>query len=361
MKGPHTIIFFQGSRLKKEIQCKKYFAKLSYPFFKSLAISSIVGLSSSLPLSESPSPLDFKVAPIQPLGAPSHQLQRLDGNSDTEEILEDRAGPEPELGLCSGFLPSSPPVRRLDWPWSPWEEALDAARGLQLGLGEANPHTQRWRQMIRDQLPLVQVHTLRHDVPRLRRAHLVLAFLMHFYVHSAKLVDESMPNQFEKIPKAVAVPLCAHLINPADGVTPENIAIETTFTNTPSEEHFYKTSVLVEALGLACLCLMKADAAIVADALSVTRIASSLLVLGSLIERFHGGQREMEGVIDHPTSNKSGWFMSDFGGPSAGQSMLIHALDVFLGVDHRPHPTGTHGQTTSSSSGSNPMKLQPGP
>jgi indoleamine 2,3-dioxygenase len=64
-----------------------------------------------------------------------------------------------------------------------------------------------------------------------------------------------------------------------------NIAIETTFTNTPSEEHFYKTSVLVEALGLACLCLMKADAAIVADALSVTRIASSLLVLGSLIER----------------------------------------------------------------------------
>ncbi|PLW14712.1 hypothetical protein PCANC_21133 [Puccinia coronata f. sp. avenae] len=364
-----------------------------------------MGLSSSLPLSESSSPVDFKVSPIQPFGAPSHQLQRLDGDSDTEKILEGRAGPEPELGLRSGFLPSSPPVRRLDGPWSPWEEALDAARGLQLGLGEANPHTQQWRQMIRDQLPLIQVHTLRHDIPRLRRAHLVLAFLMHFYVHSAKLVDESMPNQFEKIPKAVAVPLCAvsklldmppvltyadtvlynwHLINPADGFTPENIAIETTFTNTPSEEHFFKTSVLVEALGPTCLCLMKlaVDEAIVADALSVTRIASSLLVLGSLIERvrevlervregcspsvfyweirpwFHGGQREMEGVIDHPTiSNESGWLMSDFGGPSAGQSTLIHALDVFLGVDHRPHPTG---QTTSSSSGSNPMKLQPG-
>jgi indoleamine 2,3-dioxygenase len=111
------------------------------------------------------------------------------------------------------------------------------------------------------------------------------------------------------------------------------------------------------------------DEAIVADTLSVTRIASSLLVLTTLIDRlrdvvekvrdqcepavfywlirpwFHGGQREMEGVVD--PLDKERWLITDFGGPSAGQSTLIHALDIFLGVDHRPHPSQTS---------SNPMK-----
>jgi hypothetical protein len=31
MKSPHLFIFLQGFQFKKDIQCKKYFAKLSYP------------------------------------------------------------------------------------------------------------------------------------------------------------------------------------------------------------------------------------------------------------------------------------------------------------------------------------------
>jgi len=267
-----------------------------------------MGLSNSVPLPYSAAQHDFKPALMQPFFSTSHQLKRLDSDGNRIEKSREDDGPETEVSLRSGFLPSSPPVRRLEDPWSQWEQALDAARGLQLGLGEANEHTHRWRKMIREQLLVIKVDPIQSDLPRLRRAHLVLAFLMHFYVHSAKLRDGLMPNQFEEIPQAIAVPLCAvsklldmppvltyadtvlynwHLINPAEGFTQTNIAIETMFTNTPSEEHFFKTSVLVEALGPTCLCLMKLaiDEAIVADALSVTRIASILLELGSAIDR----------------------------------------------------------------------------
>jgi len=362
-----------------------------------------MGLSNSVPLPSTASPDQEHNAALimQPFGPTSSPVKRLDGeeNSSMEKRLEE-GEPGPELSLRSGFLPSSPPVRRLDGAWSRWEEALDSARGLELGLGESNAHTHQWRHMIREQLPLIPLDTLQHDLPRLRRAHLVLAFLLHFYVHSASLIDPAIPNQLEKIPQSIAVPLCAvsslldmppvltyadtvlynwHLINPADGFTPENIAIDTTFTNTTSEEHFFKTSVLVEALGPTCLCLMKLaiDEAMVADTLSVTRIASSLLVLGGLIERvrevlervregcspgvfywqirpwFHGGRWEMEGVED--PAKRGSWLMSEFGGPSAGQSTLIHAFDVFLGVDHRPNSSSSNTAT-----GSNPMKPQPG-
>ncbi|OAV95037.1 hypothetical protein PTTG_05219, partial [Puccinia triticina 1-1 BBBD Race 1] len=359
-----------------------------------------MGVSNSvfLPQSATSSDDHFKAAhpsPIRPFAAtPLARLKPLDGDGDLEKPILRVEGDRNLIGLRSGFLPSSPPVCRLDGAWSPWEEALDAAQGLQLGLGEADEGTFQWRQMLRDELPVIDLGPLESDTGRLRRAHLVLAFLMHFYVHSRTLLDESaMSTQLEKIPKAIAVPLCAvsnlldmppvltyadtvlynwRLINPAEGFTPENIAIVTTFTNTPSEEHFFKTSVLVEVLGPTSLSLMKLaiDEAIVADTLSVTRIASSLLVLASLVDRlrevvervrdhcepsvfywqirpwFHGGPREMEGVVD--PKDKTRWLVTDFGGPSAGQSTLIHALDVFLGVDHRPHPA----QSTST----NPMK-----
>ncbi|KAA1111534.1 hypothetical protein PGT21_003245 [Puccinia graminis f. sp. tritici] len=362
-----------------------------------------MGVLSSVLLPDSKGPDDFKSTHTSPIGLfdiRSPQLKPLDGDGHFEKSALQELGERSlklDLGLRSGFLPSSPPVCRLDGPWARWEDALDAARGLHLGLGEADERTRRWRQMIREELPVVDIDSLEeHDVAQLRRAHLVLAFLMHFYVHSGKLLDESTPNQLEKIPKGIAVPLCAvsnlldlppvltyadtvlynwRLVNPAEGFTPDNIVIHTTFTNTPSEEHFFKTSLLVEVLGPTCLSLMKLaiDEAIVADTLSVTRIASSLLVLTTLIDRlrdvvekvrdqcepavfywlirpwFHGGQREMEGVVD--PQDKARWLVTDFGGPSAGQSTLIHALDIFLGVDHRPHPSGS--QTSS-----NPMKLQ---
>ncbi|KAH9440923.1 hypothetical protein MJO28_016108 [Puccinia striiformis f. sp. tritici] len=358
-----------------------------------------MGVSNSILLPDSTSSDDLKASlasPVRPFGSSSFKPKPTDSDDDSEtsahQLVSDR-GLDSDLGLRSGFLPGSPPVCRMDGSWARWEEALDAARGLEPGRGEEDEDTRQWRRMIREELPVLEVDALEHDIARLRRAHLVLAFLMHFYVHSGKLVDESMPNQLEKIPKGIAVPLCAvsklldmppvltyadtvlynwRLINPADGFTPENILIETTFTNTPSEEHFFKTSLLVEVLGPTCLSLMKLaiDEAIVTDTLSVTRIASSLLVLATLIDRlrdvvekvrdhcdpaifywqirpwFHGGQREMEGVVD--SKDPSRWLITDFGGPSAGQSTLIHSLDVFLGVDHRPHPS----QTVSS----NPMK-----
>lgn len=347
----------------------------------------------------------------------SDQVSEQSISFETSSVLESIRAESSDLNsiVRSGFLPSLPPLCRLEFsPCSVWEEALDAAKGLELGQGESNELTRRWRRMIRDDLQLVPITSLSHDLRALRRAHSVLAFLMHFYIFSDRVLDDqpaSAPPSphllIPLVPKSIAVPLCAickildlppvltyadtvlynwRLIDPAHGFTPDNIVMQTTFTGTRSEEHFYKTSVLVEVMGTACLSLMRVvvDEAVIADSLSITRMAASLVILSKLIDRltdivervrdhcdpaefywkirpwFHGGSREMEGVVDPQAPSEaqaSPWLVSDFGGPSAGQSTLIHALDVFLGVDHRPHPhphpSKTSGNSSSSSTTSN--------
>lgn len=292
----------------------------------------------------------------------------------------------PHIDIRSGFLPRLPPIRRIELqPWCEWEDALDQAQGLKLGLGESlDSHTASWRQYIRDGLPILSVdEELASDLPLLRRAHLVLAFLVHFYLHSDQVTEDVDQNSIPSlVPSTLALPFCAvsqlldippvltysdtvlynwTLINPANGFTPDNVEILTTFTGTKDEEHFYKTSVLIEALGPMCLSLMRSllDEALLADQLSFARISANLSLLASIIDQItiilekvrddcqpacfywlirpwmNGGPRQMG-----PNGPVVNW-----GGPSAGQSTLIHSLDVFLGIDHRPRSTEVH--TTS--------------
>lgn len=139
-----------------------------------------------------------------------------------------------------------------------------------------------------------------------------------------------------------------------------NVEIPTTFTRTEDEVHFFKTSLLIEAVGPACLTLMRSslDEVFVGDEVSIRRIIqhlSGLVVHMKQITQiltdvrtacaprtfywdvrpwFNGGRWKMEGVTDEAGECR----MSEFGGPSAGQSTLIHSIDLFLGVDHSPHP-----------------------
>ncbi|EGG02388.1 uncharacterized protein MELLADRAFT_117589 [Melampsora larici-populina 98AG31] len=299
----------------------------------------------------------------------------------------------PHIDIRSGFLPRLPPIHRIELhPWSQWEEALDQAKGLQLGLGESrNAHTATWRKHIREGLPILSVQAddpLANQLPLLRRAHLVLAFLVHFYLHSDQVNDDEEEEGSTKtvlVPSSLALPFCAvsqlldippvltysdtvlynwTLINPANGFTSENVKILTTFTGTKDEEHFYKTSVLIESLGPMCLSLMRSllDEALLADQLSFARISANLSLLASIIDQItvllekvrddcqpacfywlirpwmNGGTRQMgsDGVV------------VKWGGPSAGQSTLIHSLDVFLGIDHRPRPTEGHSTSHES-------------
>ncbi|KAH9814626.1 Indoleamine 2,3-dioxygenase [Melampsora americana] len=247
-------------------------------------------------------------------------------------------------------------------------DALDQAKGLKLGLGETlDSHTAHWRRFIRDELPIISVDDqLASDLPLLRRAHLVVSLSI------LEEVDQNLKPAL--VPSTLAIPFCTvsqlldippvltysdtvlynwTLINPANGFTTDNVKILTTFTGTKDEEHFYKTSVLIEAARSLL------DEALLADQLSFARISANLSLLASIIDQItiilekvrdecepacfywlirpwmNGGLRQMGD--DGPVVN--------WGGPSAGQSTLIHSLDVFLGIDHRPRSTESH--TTS--------------
>lgn len=148
------------------------------------------------------------------------------------------------------------------------------------------------------------------------------------------------------------------LKNPALGQVVENYRMLTTFSHTRTEERFYEVPCNMEALGAPVLRTMAAilDEAFLGDAAARRRMASFLVQLAKLIDRiadvfpsflpecdptifyhearpwFHGGPRRFVVTPNDPLSDR----VLDYGGPSAGQATLIHALDVFLGVDHTP-------------------------
>lgn len=53
---------------------------------------------------------------------------------------------------------------------------------------------------------------------------------------------------------------------------------------------------------------------------------------------FNGGKWFYQGVGDEAEDLAAGGKEMEWGGPSAGQSSLVHAVDLFLGVDHSPRP-----------------------
>jgi len=242
-------------------------------------------------------------------------------------------------------------------------------------------------------MPVLSVATIRHSEVRLRRAHSVLTYIMHFYIHSQPPPTTPPPHPPVSIPPSLSIPLMElsrelllppiltysdnvlynwTLIEPKAPPSCSNIAMDATFSLTPSETHFYLTSARIELRGVEALDLMRScmDEAFIADIVSLRRIADYLHRLARVIEDmtvllmavrdecdpevfynqirpwFRGwepGAREwlFEGV-DEADQRK----YARMSGPSAGQSSLIHALDVFLGVDHSPHQRGSHDSPT---------------
>jgi len=211
----------------------------------------------------------------------------------------------------------------------------------------------------------------------LRRAHLVLGWLLHFYVHSLP------PSEPIRIPPPITLPLLqvsAQLQLPpvltySDDVlynwnlvqndnedlpTESTIRCQTTFTSTNDEAEFYLVSSRMELVGVDALELMRStmDEAFVGDDIAIRRITEYLRQLGDVIHRLRttlldvkkGSDPEIfyhdvrpwlrgqdlqsgriwvfEGIEQDPTLA----IPTELSGPSAGQSSLIHALDIFLGV-----------------------------
>lgn len=147
----------------------------------------------------------------------------------------------------------------------------------------------------------------------------------------------------------------------------DNLKCLTTFTGTRDEEEFYLASTRIEFRGVEALELMREtmDEAFVGDNTALRRITSYLQKLSLVIKDLarvladvrHGCDPEFfyncirpwfngqdsgsaankwvfEGIDEDPTFVQP----TELSGPSAGQSSLISALDIFLGVSHEQNP-----------------------
>ncbi|BGP37354.1 hypothetical protein JCM10450v2_001261 [Rhodotorula kratochvilovae] len=347
---------------------------------------------------------DESAAPFLPAQLPSDHFlaQRPVTPPRPDSVIDanwtDRARPDTsslaaadyDVSVATGFLPPEEPVQSLHgvgYGWDALEDALEQVeREAAVPGGAVGKLGEHWRRSVRE-LPRASVEPL-VTLPLLRRAHVVLAHLTHFYMHA------TFPSQ-TVVPASLAVPLVEvsdrlglppiltyadtvlwtwRMTNKALGLRADNVEITTTFTQTPSERAFFLLSLFCELHGPAILRLMSAtlDEAFFADSIALSRIAGYLQSISHLIDElgalmsgatkgafgpdnrerivpetfyweirpwFNGGKWTYEGVGPNGEDKVMEW-----GGPSAGQSSLVHALDLFLGVDHMPRPHGhAHG------------------
>ena len=217
---------------------------------------------------------------------------------------------------------------------------------------------------------------------------------MHFYVHSLP------PSEPIRIPPPITLPLLQvsaqlqlppvltysddvlynwnlNQTNNEDLPTESTIRFQTTFTSTNDEAEFYLVSARIELAGVDALELMRStmDEAFVGDDIAIRRITDYLRQLVDVIHRmrtillevknscdpevfYHdvrpwfrgedsqsGRNWEFEGIEQDPTLAVP----TELSGPSAGQSSLIHALDIFLGVDRYSHGKEITGHYSTAS------------
>ncbi|OSX57566.1 hypothetical protein POSPLADRAFT_1155818 [Postia placenta MAD-698-R-SB12] len=326
-------------------------------------------------------PLDHFLA----LPRPDHGEVAV-GTTDTSTL----AAHDFDVDTRTGFMPPQPPLTRLPEQWELWETALDDALTSRLRLAEKDDLAEedvaksgRWRTRV-SELPILSIEELKQSELLLRRAHHVLAWLMHLYIHSTPTAiteihipppitlpllqvsaqlqlppvltysDDVLYNWAYKSPPSSDRPLAPPAL--------DNLRCLTLFTGTRDEEEFYLASARIEFRGVEALGLMRAimDEAFLGDATAVRRITAYLHALARVTADltailaavrdgcdpatfYHDIRPWFKGADSDPRRR---WVFDglerdpalkqplELSGPSAGQSALIHALDVFLGVDH---------------------------
>lgn len=208
---------------------------------------------------------------------------------------------------------------------------------------------------------------------------------MHYYIHSLPLTSAI------HIPSCIGVPLLKvsrHLQLPpiatySDTVlynwdfksTPQtddaltgaaalyNIRSQDRFTGTRDEEEFYLASSRIELRGVEALELMRdtMDEMFICDDIAIRRITSYLRRLAEVVDDMTGLLLDVRNGCDPDVfyhqvrpwfsgqdsdPNKRPWVFDGIdehpdlehpvhlSGPSAGQSTLIHSLDIFLGIEN---------------------------
>ncbi|RDB29303.1 Indoleamine 2,3-dioxygenase 1 [Hypsizygus marmoreus] len=307
-----------------------------------------------------------------------------------------------DVDTRTGFMPPQPALSRLPPQWETWESTLDEAISLKLMLGDTpglaegeKTKSESWRNRVRN-LPVLPVDDLKKSELTLRRAHHVLGWIMHFYIHSLP-IDAPVV-----IPRPISLPMLRvseqlqlpPLLTYSDDVlynweyksapgtadrapALDNLRCQTLFTGTTDEEEFYLSSARIELKGVDALELMQVimDEAFVGDDIAMRRIASYLTSMSTVIHElrtlllsardgcnpdifyhrirpwFRGEDSDplkrkwvFEGIEEDPTLRVP----TELSGPSAGQSSLVHALDIFLGVDQYSHSSSLAGSSSTT-------------
>ncbi|KDR81743.1 hypothetical protein GALMADRAFT_239926 [Galerina marginata CBS 339.88] len=288
-----------------------------------------------------------------------------------------------DIDTRSGFFPPKP-LEPLSAEYSIWEDALRDANGnLSLAEDESEEAIEKrafgeqWRSNIVS-LPVLDTTPLHDDLRRLQRAHMVLAWLVNFYVHSMPRA-EGCPSI---VPKTLAVPLVQisrqlgfapvltfadtvlwnwELVNPEQPLSIDNMRFLNLFSGTDDERNFYQTSARAELRGVEILRIIDDYNSLpnVSDLTSISkvgrdlnRLAGTIESIGEIIQSvrplcdphvFYWDIRPWFEGSDAKGPTEPGWIYEgvdaseplDLSGPSAGQSSVMHALDIFLAVDHK--------------------------
>lgn len=230
-------------------------------------------------------------------------------------------------------------------------------------------------------MPVLSVDIIKGCERQLRRAHLVLSFIVQFYAHTTPSTEPIV------IPRSLTVPLLhvSRELNHAPFVTYSdhalhnwhhkdphgqdalptngNLRSQLTFTGTPEEDEFYMIDIRMELKGAEAVELLRlsTDEIKAGNDINVDRIIMYLTQAAKVIKGmkdilmstkelvspevfYHDLRPWLVGADADMWGRKWAWegkeevegseqMLTKISGPTAGQSPLVPALDAYLGIE----------------------------
>ena len=293
--------------------------------------------------------------------SPAHQnMAEAERERDLSLILQDfQISPE------TGFLPRTPPLRRLPGEYfAPWEELIAS-------LPELNK-TRQLRAAVNDLPERDFTGATLSSEEEWRRAYVLLCFIGQSYIWG-----EGQAGLVDTVPKKIAIPWCHvsdhlhtkpvvsyattvlynfYLRDPQGPWDADNFEISNTFTGSEDESWFYLVPLLIE---LAVAPALEVIGKVFAD-MAQNRIRNVLNCLKTVQQSIQGMRKALARMYERcrpvafyteirpfQAGTKGldvlpeGIYFEGvdpiprrYNGASAGQSAAIHVFDIFLGVKH---------------------------
>ncbi|KAK9448633.1 Indoleamine 2,3-dioxygenase-domain-containing protein [Limtongia smithiae] len=288
---------------------------------------------------------------------------------------------EYDVSVDTGFVPETLPLSQLPDPYyAPWEAVAENLQFLIM--------TRQLRAVVSaPSFPILSLSRLRTG-PEKWRAYSILGFMAHGYIWGGPEPAEVVPDQIARplldLAKILEVPplctyagLCLWNHRPifADSVEPKQLDLSSlatlhTFTGSIDESWFYLVSTAIEIRGAACIAhILEAMHAarrdsphdvVVALQLLAESIDTLIPMLARLPEQcdphtfyfrirpFLAGSKNMAsaGLPRGVKYGSEGEYLQ-FAGGSNAQSSLIQALDIALGIVHRPTESSSNDESSS--------------